>query len=58
MTFGYVVVINDKYLVLSRGKSTDELQEMGHYAEKVYSASFLMYFLENYHSGRTINFHT
>lgn len=38
--FGHVVVINDKSLVLSRWKSIDELQEMVHYAEKVYSAPF------------------
>ena len=40
VAFGHVVVINDKSLVLSRWKSIDELQEMVHYAEKVYSAPF------------------
>ena len=44
VTSGYVVITGDKYLALSRGESTNELQEIGHYAEKVYSAPSLNVF--------------
>ena len=38
------MIIDDKHLALSRGESTNELLEIGHYAEKVYSAPSLNVF--------------